>query len=174
MRGNLFEEENNNNRKRELLVREIGILLIILSLIIPGIHYYFNYQQIPELREEREKLQEQKQVLSAEHEEYENLLAREEKLNELAEIEFTRYQLAPALAELSRLIPDEVVFNQVNFTVDEMHLSGRAFYEDELRQFADELGDNAFFSLREMDLEGQGDEFIFTMELALETGEVLP
>ncbi len=174
MRGNLFGEENNQSRRKESLARKIGILLIILSLFIPGIHYYFNSQQITELEEEKETLQEQKQILSAEYDEYEKLLKRREKLNELEELEISRYNLGAPLEELSRLIPDEVVFNQLNFSADEMHITGSSFYEDKLLQFAEDIDGTEFFSLEVIETVEQEDRWLFEIELALETGEILP
>ncbi|SDL52409.1 PilN domain-containing protein [Halarsenatibacter silvermanii] len=174
MRGNLFGEENDQHRRKESLARKIGILLIILSLLIPVIHYHFNSQQITELEEQKETLQEQRQILFAEYDEYEKLLKRREKLNELEALEVYRYNLGAGLGELSRLIPDEIIFDQLNFSADEMHITGSSFYEDKLLQFAEDIDGTEFFSLEVIETEEQGDRWLFEIELALETGEILP
>jgi len=174
MRGNLFEEENTQHRRKESLVRKLGVLLILLSLLIPGVHYYLNYQQIAELEEEEAALQEQKQSLFMEQRELEDLFSRREKLQELEEIEFSHYRLDTPLGELSRLIPEEVVFNRLNFTGDKINISGSSFYESSLLQFADRMDEAESFSLEELETEEQGDQYSFTMELALTTGEIIP
>lgn len=174
MRGNLFEEENTQNNRKDLLIKEIGIILIILALIVSGVHYYFNYQQLTELRAEKEDQQEQREIIYSEYEQYEILQNRREKLNELKNIEVNRFQMGSTLGELSRLIPDEVMFTHINFAGEDMYISGRAFYEAKIQDFAEDMDNSAYFSLSDIEMEEQDDILDFEMKLALEAGETLP
>ena len=174
MRGNLFGDEESSSRRRELLAREIGVVLVILAIVIPGVHYYFNYQQVEELRAEKQDREQQVQRLQEEHEEYENLQQKLTKLDELAEFEFVRYRVGAPMRELSRLLPEEAVFSSINFSGGEMTLSGYAVYEDKLEEFAEEVEESDFFNLLELESEQEEERYGFEMELGLETGESLP
>ncbi len=173
MRGNIFDENENEEEKR-IISKEAGIVLIIIFIALPALHYYLNMQQLDDMREDVLLKEEQLEEVQAKYEQQQELREELENYRERDTVEFTRYIFSEAAALIAANMPDPVTLEKIEFHKGTMFIEGYSFYEDSLEEFERYFDDEEKFTYIGGEFKTDNDLYDFEIEIGLDTGEVLP
>ncbi len=171
MRINLLKEEKGLH----IHWGEIAVaLVIILTLAGPGLHYFVNYIDVQGLERERDQLQDQREALRPQEEEYFDLQQQIDDFRLPEEVEVQRYALAPVIEEFGLILPTEVTLETIDFAEGEMAISGHAREIDIILNLVSNIFESDIFSIVSLEQFQRDDVIDFDLEVELHTREELP
>lgn len=130
---NKYDERTRElEKKRREFISRVVIFSLIFAALFGGI-VYFTFELEKEIRARQDKLQGIRAEIEA-LEQKETFVSRDDVL-QLQDLEHKRILWAQKLSKLSRLVPQNMVLNNVYFRDDRMQIQGLSKIIDQEREF---------------------------------------
>ena len=170
MRVNLLEED------RSLHVNWLevaAVLIVILTLAVPALHYYMNYIDLKGLEQERNMWQDRLAEIRPQEEIYFELQEEIENFRLPEEVEVERYAIAPAFQEFGLILPENVGFDQIDYEQGLLTINGHANNVDTLIDLVGNVFESDIFSLVSLERFLRDGFLEFNMEVRMHTRDVI-
>ena len=170
MRINLLEED------RSLHVNWLevaAVLIVILTLAVPALHYYMNYIDLKGLEQERNMWQDRLAEIRPQEEIYFELQEEIENFRLPEEVEVERYAIAPAFREFGMILPDGVGFDQMNYEQGELTVNGHAQDINIILDMVGNIFESDIFSLVSLERFQRDNIYDFNLVVRMHTRDVI-
>ena len=170
MRINLLEED------KSLHVNWLEIaaaVIIILTLAVPGLHYYINYVELQGLERERNMWEDRLAEIRPQEEVYFELQEEIDNFRLPEEVEVERYAIAPAFEEFGVILPDGVGFDSIDYEQGILTIDGHAQDVETLLNLVGNVFESEIFSLVSLERFFRDGILEFNMEINMHTRDVI-
>ena len=170
MRVNLLDED------RSLHVNWLevaAVLIVILTLAVPALHYYMNYIDLKGLEQERNIWQDRLAEIRPQEEIYFELQEEIENFRLPEEVEVERYAIAPAFREFGIILPDGIGFEQMAYRQGELRIIGHAQNINILLDMVGNIFESDIFSLVSLQRFQRENFYAFDLVVRMHTRDVI-
>ena len=150
------------------------VFIVILTLALPGLHYFVNYIELQDLETERNQLENQVQALRPQEEYYFELQQQIEDFRLPEEVEVQRYAISPAIEEFGVILPNQAALRTLNFQNGELAISGHAREIEVILDMVGNIFESEIFSLVSLQQFQRDDVIDFDLQVSMHTREELP
>jgi len=150
------------------------VLIVILTLVLPGLHYFVNYIELQDMETERNRLDNQLQALRPQEEYYFELQEQIDDFYLPEEVEVQRYAISPAIEEFGVILPNQATLRDINFANGVMDINGHAREIEIILDMVGNIFQSDIFSLVSLEQFQREDVIDFYLQVEMHTREELP
>ena len=170
MRVNLLGEKKQKINTSVSWLR-IGVVVLVFVVIGAALaNMWFMRNRVNRLRDESSILDDQLAIYRPREQEYHELTAQIEELQDMEIEGITQHPWGESLLELGYLVPDRVLFTDININNDRMRIMGEADTDQDLISLLSGLEDIEIFYDVDLEEIDQQEDIYFSIGLQMETG----
>lgn len=165
MRVNLLEkDEGLKINWVEILV----VLAIIFVFALPVTNYYLNYLELNNLKQSKANWENRLRTIEPKEEYYYELENEVANFKLPAKVELEKYTVAPFFLEFSRIIDQDISFNNLDYSSGMITINGNADNLRSLLDFSAAIYQSNIFSIISLERFQNNDQLEFNLQVQLD------